>query len=244
MAKGSRRTSPTAPVAAAVVSDPIVAALYTPSAQLVASTTSGMVSLRRAPKMNAEIGTPSGLSHSGSSDGHCVAATVKRALGCAALRPQSGVHDRPCQSMRCGGGSRVMPSHHTSPSSVSATLVKITLALSVSMALGFDSYDVPGATPKYPASGLIAWNRPSAAGLIQAMSSPIVVTFQPSKPSGGINIAKFVLPQALGEPALVAAHHRGNAQREALLAQQRVAPIAGTKAPDLARLGKVHDVFV
>src|SRR2546428_4583409 len=97
-----------------------------------------------------------GIVHSGSSEGHCVAATVKRALGCAALRPQSGVHDRPCQSMRCGGGSRVMPSHHTSPSSVSATLVKITLALRVSMALGFDSYDVPGATPKYPASGFIA----------------------------------------------------------------------------------------
>jgi hypothetical protein len=69
------------------------------------------------------------------------------------------------------------------------------------MAFGFDSYDVPGATPKYPASGLIAWNRPSAAGLIQAMSSPIVVTFQPSNPSGGISIAKFV---AAGAGAAVA----------------------------------------
>src|SRR5437764_5182775 len=107
-----------------------------------------MVSLRRAPKMNAEIGTPSGLSHSGSSDGHCVADTVKRALGCAALRPQSGVHDRPCQSVRCAGGSFVIPSHHTSPSSVSATLVNITFAFNVSIALGLDSYDVPGATPK------------------------------------------------------------------------------------------------
>src|SRR5215472_11516913 len=103
IAKGSRRTSPTLPVAAAVVSDPIVAALYTPSAQLVASTTSGTVSLRRAPKMKADIGTPSGLSHSGSSDGHCVDETVKRALGCAALRPVflpiSGVHGFPCQSV-------------------------------------------------------------------------------------------------------------------------------------------------
>src|SRR2546430_15215360 len=139
IANGSRRTSPTAPVAAAVVSEPIIAALYTPSAQLVASTTSGMVSLRRPPKMNAEMGTPLGLSHSGSSDGHRVAATVKRELGCAALRPQSGVQERPCQSMRCAGGSRVMPSHQTSPSSVSATLVKITLAFNISIALGFDS---------------------------------------------------------------------------------------------------------
>src|SRR5690242_13396469 len=98
--------------------------------------------------MNAEIGTPAGLSHSGSSDGHCVAATVNRAFGWAALRPQPGVHDLPCQSVRCTGGSFVIPSHQTSPSSVNATLVKITFARKVSIALGLDSYDVPGATPK------------------------------------------------------------------------------------------------
>ncbi len=54
----------------------------------------------------------------------------------------------PCQSMRCAGGSSVMPSHQTSPSSVSATLVKITLALSVAIALGLVFSLVPGATPK------------------------------------------------------------------------------------------------
>src|SRR5881628_2704230 len=98
--------------------------------------------------MKAEIGTPSGLSHSGSSDGHCMAATVKRAFGCAALRPQSGVHACPVQSVSRAGGSLVMPSHHTSPSSVSATLVKMVLVRMVSMQFGFDSYEVPGATPK------------------------------------------------------------------------------------------------
>ena len=41
-----------------------------------------------------------------------------------------------------------MPSHHTSPSSVSATLVKMVLARMVSMALALVSNDVPGATPK------------------------------------------------------------------------------------------------
>src|SRR5438105_3633913 len=46
MANGSRRTSPTLPAAAAVVSDPIVAALYTPSSQFAASPTNGTVSLR------------------------------------------------------------------------------------------------------------------------------------------------------------------------------------------------------
>ena len=38
-------------------------------------------------------------------------------------------------------------------------------------------------------------------GLIQAMSSPIVVTFQPSKAAGGISMAKLVLPQAEGKAA-------------------------------------------
>ena len=60
---------------------------------------------------------------------------------------------------------------------------------------------VPGATPKKPASGLMAYKRPSSPGLIQAMSSPTVSTFQPSKPAGGINMAKLVLPQADGNAA-------------------------------------------
>ena len=49
-----------------------------------------------------------------------------------------------------------MPSHHTSSSSVRATLVKMALAWSVAMALWLEASDVPGATPKNPASGLIA----------------------------------------------------------------------------------------
>ena len=36
---------------------------------------------------------------------------------------------------------------------------------------------------------------------IQAMSSPMVVIFQPAKCAGGISIAKFVLPHALGNAA-------------------------------------------
>ncbi len=49
-----------------------------------------------------------------------------------------------------------MPSHHTSPSSVSAVLVKMQLPSSMSMALGLVWVLVPGATPKNPASGLMA----------------------------------------------------------------------------------------
>jgi hypothetical protein len=82
-------------------------------------------------------------------------------------------------------------------------LVKIVLARTESIALGLVAREVPGATPKYPASGLIAYTLPSAAGLIQAMSSPTVVTFHPASriTSGGSSIAKFVLPQALGNAA-------------------------------------------
>src|SRR5258705_10289209 len=95
------------------------------------------------------------------------------------------------------GGASVICSHHTSPSGVSAQLVKIEFFSQVSIAFGFDFMLVPGATPKKPASGLIACRRPSAPNFIQAMSSPIVSTFQPG--SVGVNIARFVLPQALGK---------------------------------------------
>ena len=80
-----------------------------------------------------------------------VAATVKRELGWAALAPVSlaicGVQSLPCQSMACAGASP-MPSHHTSPSSVSATLVKMTSRSRLFMQLGLVCMLVPGATPK------------------------------------------------------------------------------------------------
>ena len=69
------------------------------------------------------------------------------------------------------------------------------------MALGLVLAEVPGATPKNPASGLMARSWPLASGLIQAMSSPTVQTFQPSKPLGGTIMAKLVLPQAVGKAA-------------------------------------------
>ena len=67
------------------------------------------------------------------------------------------------------------------------------------MALGLEFIEVPGATPKNPASGLMARKVPSGPGLSQAMSSPTVVIFQPSNPFGGTSMAKLVLPQALGK---------------------------------------------
>ena len=63
-----------------------------------------------------------------------------------------------CQGGRCAfrshdtqrSGVWSMPSHHTSPSSVSPTLVKMELAAAVVRALGLVALDVPGATPKNP----------------------------------------------------------------------------------------------
>src|SRR5262249_41264172 len=147
-------------------------------------------------KRMASIGTPFGSSHSGAITGHCLAGVVNRALGCAALRPDSGVHGRRSQSISSAGFSSVMPSHHTSPSGVMAQLVKMELRVAVSMALRFDFMLVPGAAPKKPYSGLMAYRRPSAPNFIQAMSSPTVSTFQPGMV--GISIARFVLPHAEG----------------------------------------------
>src|SRR6185437_15632547 len=157
-----------------------------------------MVMARRPPKIKAEMGTPSGASHAGSMVGHWLAGAVKRPLGWAAglpvFLPMVGVQRLPCQSRHSAGGLSVMPSHQTPPSGVRATLVKMVLRASVAMALGLVLALVPGATPKKPASGLMARSWPVASGLIQAMSSPMVQTFQPSNPAGGIIMAKLVLP--------------------------------------------------
>ena len=80
MAKGSRRTWPSVPAAAAVISLPMVAPTYTPWIQLNAWKTSGIVEARRPPKMMAEIGTPAGSSTAGSSTGLLAIGAVKRAL--------------------------------------------------------------------------------------------------------------------------------------------------------------------
>src|SRR5215207_8116131 len=168
IAIGSRRTTPTSPVAAAVVSDDKVAPRKIPCCQSRDSVTSGTVVFRRPPKRIAEIGTPFGSSHSGAMIGHCPAGVQKRELGCelgssaeGSLRPEPsspvGVQSRPLQSVRWAGGSLVIPSHQMSPSSVSATLVKIELPRAiVRIALALVCQPVPGATPKNPYSGLSA----------------------------------------------------------------------------------------
>src|SRR3984957_7889466 len=155
IAIGSRRTMPTFPVAAAVVSLAIVAPTNTPCCQSNDSYTSGATPPRRPPKINAEIGTPSGASHFGEMLGDWCAGTVYRAFGCAA-GPFEESHSSFFQLINPLGGGPSIPSHHGSRSAVIATLVKIVFRCSASMTFRLVFIDVPGATPKNPASGLIA----------------------------------------------------------------------------------------
>src|SRR6185312_9348598 len=154
--------------------------------------------------MMALMGTPSVDSQSGSIVGHWEAGAVKRPLGWAAVvpffLPMAGVHLSPRQSRHSAGGFSVMPSHQTPPSGVRATLVKMELRERAAIAAELVLVLVPGATPKKPASGLIARSWPFASGLSHAMSSPTVRTFQPGMDFGGMSIARLVLPQAGGMP--------------------------------------------
>src|SRR5688500_15357447 len=110
-----------------------------------------MVVARRPPNIIALIGTPLGFSQLGSMVGHCDAGAVNREFGCAAFAPLAlaiaGVHGFPCQSVHSAGGLSVMPSHHTPPSGVSATFVKIVFFANAAIALGLVLFEVPGATP-------------------------------------------------------------------------------------------------
>src|SRR5271166_541434 len=116
--------------------------------------------------MMALMGTPCGSSARGSSDGLLAMGAAKRELGCAAFSLESGVHLCPRQSRHSLGTGPSLPSHQTSPSGVSATLVNIVSRRMVCTAVGLDLEFVPGTTPKYPASGLIAYSRPSGPGFI------------------------------------------------------------------------------
>ena len=137
--------------------------------------------------------------------GQFLAGAVKRLLGWAPFSALSlPFQGRPCQSTACSGGFLSSPSHHTVLSSrLCTTLVKMVSRRVVARALGLDLALVPGATPKKPYSGFTAHSRPSGPTRSQAMSSPTHQTFQPAflYPSGGMSMARLVLPQAEGKAA-------------------------------------------
>src|ERR1035438_8079728 len=111
----------------------------TPCAQSKASWTSGTTAARLPPNKMAEMGTPSGSSHSSAIAGSWLVGALKRQFGCAAGVGESGVHSSPRQSVQCAGGSSVRPSHQMSPSSVSAGFVEVQLAASERTALQYDA---------------------------------------------------------------------------------------------------------
>src|ERR1700722_19109691 len=153
MAMGSRRVIPTSPVAAAVVSLAIVAPTNTPACHSNDSNTSGAPRALPPPKINAEIGTPSGASHFGEMLGDCLAGTVDREFGCAATAFE-GSHSCPRPVIKPAGGSPPIPSHHGSCSGVMPVFVKSVLSFTASITFGLVFLLVPGATPKNPDSGL------------------------------------------------------------------------------------------
>src|SRR5262249_30287025 len=162
MAMGSRRTTPTCPVMAAVVSVLMAAPRKTPCCQPKLSKTIARAVVRGEPKMNREMGPPCGPSQFGAIDGHWLHGPVKGELGCAAGVPPAA-QGLPCQSTVPAGASVPMPSHHGSLEGVMATLVKIVFERTILMPLGLVAALVLGATPKKPRSGLMARSWPSAS---------------------------------------------------------------------------------
>src|ERR1039457_2030666 len=106
--------------------------------------------------MMARTGTPAGSLTSRASSGLLVIGVVNRLLGCASFSSEAGVHLLAFQSRHSLGGGPSLPSHHTSRSGVSATFVNMVSREIISTAAGFVFELVPGTTPKYPASGLMA----------------------------------------------------------------------------------------
>jgi hypothetical protein len=153
--------------------------------------------------MNASIGTPAGLSQSSSSAGLLVAATVKRAFGWAAFAPVSfaiaGVQSLPCQSIRCAGGVG-----HAFPPDVAVVGQRdvredhVVLQAGHAVVVGL----VVGAGRHAEVAGLRVDRVEPAVrfGLIQAMSSPIVVTFQPSMPAAGSASRSWSFRRRSGTP--------------------------------------------
>src|SRR5438552_13050698 len=136
IAIGSRRTTPTAPLCAAVVSDATEAPTNTPWLQSKACSTSGAVRARRPPNTSAEMGTPCGSSNLGEIDGHCAAGAVKREFGWAAFSLDPFRHGRPRQSVRRSGTGPSIPAPPGLPPPVTAPLEKTETLPSASRAFG------------------------------------------------------------------------------------------------------------
>ncbi len=265
MAIGSKRSSPCTPSAAAVFSDAMIEPRNTPCSQSLASVTSGTVVRRRPPNRIAEIGTPAGSSHSGAADGHWEAGAVKRAFGCAAGRLDLRV---PGVALPVGGTSRRLVGHLFPPdvaligecgvgedAVAPQRLHRVVVGLvagarcdAEETGLGVDRVQLAVVTDLHPADvvadglGLPARDR---------RNEHRQVGLAACRREGSGDVLRLALrvgqledQHVLGEPAVVACHHRSDAQCEALLAEQSVTAVARAVRHDLACLGEVDDVLV
>ncbi len=236
--------------------------MKTPCVQSIDSSTSGIVVARRPPKMIAEIGTPRGSSACGDSAGLLRIGVVKRLLGCAALSPESFFHGRPCQSSRPSGGGTSIPSHHTSPSGVIATLVKMESCSNhlhrvqirfragagrdaeVSV-LGIDRPQAAVGTDAHPRDVVAdGRNFPSLELGRRRQHREIGLAACARKRGGDVSGLAVGTLQAedqhvLGEPSFVAAEQARDSQRETFLAEQRVAAVTAADRDNRVVLRKV-----
>ena len=176
------------------------------------------------------------------------------------------------RASRCSsaGGVSVMPSHQTPPSGVSATLVKMVLlarrghgvGVGLRAGAGGDAEEaglgIDGAEPAVGVGldpGDVVADGPDLPALeAGGRDQHGEVGFAAGGGEGGGDVGLFSCRRrrrgfdaedehVLGHPALVAGDVGGDAQGEALLAEQGVAAVAGAVGPDLAGLGEVDDVL-
>ena len=265
MAIGSKRSLPTAPAAAAVVSEDMIAPRKTPCSQSTPRARAARRSSggrRRGTRRSARRPgppTPPAI------DGHCDAGVVKRAFGCAAGSSESGVQSLPCQSTTC---VRRLAGHPLPPDvavvgegavgedrvaldrchRVRVRLVARARSDAEETGLGIDGVEAAVLAELHPGDVVTdRLHRPAGQGRDQHRQ--VGLAARRGECAGDVldlalGRGQLEDQHVLGQPALVARHHRGDPQREALLAQQRVAAVARAERPDLAALREVDDVLV
>ena len=189
---------------------------------------------------------------------------MNRELGCAAGVPASGVQSAPFQSTRWAGGASVRPSHHTSPSSVSATFVKIVSGPDSvdrravgqragsgchpeEASLGVDRAQAPVRSRRDPCD-VVANGLDLPAGQRGRQHGEIGLSAGGRERGGDVEDpvrgrGDLEKQHVFGKPALVARDHRCDPQCEALLSEDRVAAIGGSVRPNLTGLREVANVL-
>ncbi len=266
MAIGSRRKTPVCPVAAAVAS-------RSPQSPRGTSRGASRRPPPRAARRSAggpqrgwrRWAPPWGPPDSGAITGHCRAATVKRALGWAAGRPADGVQGRRSQSVSSSGALGVMflPPHIALVGQRAIREDRVVAQGAHGVGVGAQSR-----ARRHPEEPGLRVDGVEPAVRCRLHPGDVVTDGLdgPARQGGlehgevGLAAGRWERPRhvavfslgagelqdehVLGQPALVAGLHRGDAQGVALLAEQRVAPVARAERPDLAGLWEVADVLV